>query len=164
MRTALLPFLLPIFLSPGSAALAQQTEPHKGPEPVAEIMHGVLQGYLAQEDYPDSLALLPPPPVTGSKAEATDQAISNRLLTLHDGDRFRLAAVDNDLSFPNAAGTFSCALGIRVTHRFDAMLADGLLDEVAALAPRLGTTARQAVGYKELLGVLGLSQLEQDRE
>jgi tRNA dimethylallyltransferase len=43
----------------------------------------------------------------------------------------------------------------RVTGRFDAMLATGLLDEVAALAPRLGRTARQAVGYKELLPVVG---------
>ena len=46
-------------------------------------------------------------------------------------------------------------LRIRVTRRFDAMLDAGLLDEVAALAPRLGRTARQAVGYKELLAVVG---------
>lgn len=45
-------------------------------------------------------------------------------------------------------------LPIRVTNRFDAMLAAGLLAEVAALAPRLGRTARQAVGYKELLPVV----------
>ncbi len=110
MRSALLAFLFPMILP--LTTLAQQN----GPEPVAEIKHGILQGYLGREDYPDSLALLPPPPATGSKAEATDQAISNRLLTLHDGDRFRLAALDNDLSFPNAAGTFSCALGIPVTQ------------------------------------------------
>ena len=34
------------------------------------------------------------------------------------------------------------------------MLANGLLDEVASLADRLGTTAREAVGYKELLPVV----------
>jgi tRNA dimethylallyltransferase len=39
----------------------------------------------------------------------------------------------------------------RVTARFDAMLEAGLVDEVRALRPRLGPTARQAVGYKELL-------------
>jgi len=42
----------------------------------------------------------------------------------------------------------------RVTERFDAMLEAGFLGEVEALAPRLGTTARQAVGYRELLDVV----------
>ncbi|NNF69528.1 MAG: tRNA (adenosine(37)-N6)-dimethylallyltransferase MiaA [Acidimicrobiia bacterium] len=42
----------------------------------------------------------------------------------------------------------------RVVARFDAMLGAGLVDEVTRLAPRLGETARQAVGYKELLGVV----------
>jgi tRNA dimethylallyltransferase len=34
------------------------------------------------------------------------------------------------------------------------MLAAGLLAEVEALAPRLGVTAAQAVGYRELLAVV----------
>lgn len=42
----------------------------------------------------------------------------------------------------------------RVEQRFDQMLAAGLLDEVAALRPRLGGSAAQAVGYKELLPVV----------
>lgn len=46
------------------------------------------------------------------------------------------------------------ALPDRVAVRFDVMLAAGLLDEVAGLAGRLGRTARQAVGYKELLPVV----------
>ncbi len=46
------------------------------------------------------------------------------------------------------------ALEDRVILRFDAMLQAGLLDEVARLAPRLGRTASQAVGYKELLPVV----------
>ena len=86
------------------------------PEPVPEIRHGILQGYLAREDYPDSLAMLPPPPAQGSAAEAADAAISKRLLELQDSARFELAALDNDLSFPNAAGTFSCALGVPISE------------------------------------------------
>jgi tRNA dimethylallyltransferase len=42
----------------------------------------------------------------------------------------------------------------RITERFEAWLQDGLLDEVRALAARpqgLSRTARQAVGYRELL-------------
>jgi tRNA dimethylallyltransferase len=42
----------------------------------------------------------------------------------------------------------------RVEARFDAMVAGGLLDEVAGLADSLGRTARQAVGYKELIPVV----------
>ncbi len=41
----------------------------------------------------------------------------------------------------------------RVHSRFDRMLQDGLVEEVRSLAPRLGRTARQALGYKELLEV-----------
>jgi tRNA dimethylallyltransferase len=41
----------------------------------------------------------------------------------------------------------------RSDARFDRMMADGLLAEVDALAPVLGRTAAQAVGYRELLAV-----------
>ncbi|GBD85125.1 tRNA dimethylallyltransferase [bacterium BMS3Abin02] len=46
------------------------------------------------------------------------------------------------------------SLAGRVTRRLAGMLDAGLLDEVESLAPRLGRTARQAVGYKELLPVV----------
>jgi tRNA dimethylallyltransferase len=52
----------------------------------------------------------------------------------------------------------------RVEARFDAMLAAGLLEEVRRLAPHLGPTAAQAVGYKELLPVVrGEGTLEEGR-
>jgi acid phosphatase (class A) len=99
-----------------SAAAQQNDSDIPRPEPVPEIRHGILQGYLAPEDYPDSLAMLPPPPAQGSAAAAADTAISQRLLALQDSARFELAALDNDLSFPNAAGTFSCALGAPISE------------------------------------------------
>ena len=44
------------------------------------------------------------------------------------------------------------------------MLSAGLVEEVAGLAPRLGRTARQAVGYRELLPVVdGDGDLESAR-
>jgi tRNA dimethylallyltransferase len=46
------------------------------------------------------------------------------------------------------------ALGDRIRQRFLAMLAAGLQAEVEALAPRLGVTAAQGVGYRELLRVV----------
>ncbi len=42
----------------------------------------------------------------------------------------------------------------RIENRFDAMMDAGLVDEIATLAPTLGRTARQAVGYRELLSVV----------
>jgi tRNA dimethylallyltransferase len=42
----------------------------------------------------------------------------------------------------------------RVVVRFDSMIEQGLLAEVADLAPSLGRLASQAVGYKELLPVV----------
>ncbi len=56
------------------------------------------------------------------------------------------------------------ALAERVEARCDRMLELGLLEEVAALATRLGPTAGQAVGYKELLPVVsGEATLEEGR-
>jgi tRNA dimethylallyltransferase len=56
------------------------------------------------------------------------------------------------------------ALRRRVEARFDAMLGGGLLEEVRRLAPHLGATAAQAVGYKELLPVVrGETTLEEGR-
>lgn len=46
------------------------------------------------------------------------------------------------------------ALAARVEARFDAMLGAGLLEEVRRLAPVLGRTAAQAVGYRQLLPVI----------
>lgn len=42
----------------------------------------------------------------------------------------------------------------RINARSRAMFAGGLVEEVRSLAPRLSRTARQAVGYKEVLGFL----------
>jgi tRNA dimethylallyltransferase len=55
-------------------------------------------------------------------------------------------------------------LAARVERRFDRMLEAGLLNEVAQLAPRLGVTAAQAVGYKQLLPVVrGERTIDQGR-
>ena len=45
-------------------------------------------------------------------------------------------------------------IGQRIVARCDAMFAAGLLDEVNALKDRVGRTAAQAVGYKELFPVV----------
>lgn len=87
-----------------------------GPEPAPEIMHGLLQGYLTQEELPDSLALVPPPPLAGSAAQSVDDALSTHLLSLQNTARFELARADNNLRFPEAAGTFSCAIDAPISE------------------------------------------------
>lgn len=92
-----------------AVALADDASPNGGMQPAP------IAGYLKKSELPDSLALLPPPPALGSAAEALDQEVARETLTLRDSDRFKLAALDADLSFPNAAGAFSCALGAPIT-------------------------------------------------
>lgn len=63
---------------------------------------GLLAGYLAPEALPNSLAL--------------DEEISRRSFVLRDTPRWTLATSDADLSFPHAAGTFSCVLKAPVSE------------------------------------------------
>ena len=95
-------------LSPG-AGFADEAPP------VPEIRPGILKGYLAKEALPDSASLLPPPPAVGSAAAALDQDVARTNLALRDTPRWRLAAMDANLTFPDAAGDFACALGAPVT-------------------------------------------------
>lgn len=96
-------------LSLTAAASAEDVSPGGDMKPAAIV------GYLKPSELPDSVALLPPPPALGSAAEALDQEVAREALALRDQDRFKLAALDADLSFPAAAGTFSCALGAPIT-------------------------------------------------
>ncbi|MGD9950314.1 MAG: phosphatase PAP2 family protein [Desulfobulbus sp.] len=76
-----------------------------------------LQGYLPTEVLPNSLALLPPPPAEGSASLALDEAVSRNSLTLRGTPRWDLATEDANLKFPQAAGTFSCALDAPITEQ-----------------------------------------------
>lgn len=71
-------------------------------------------GYLQGSAIPDSLALIPPPPVAGTARAALDEAVAAQALALRDSPRFRQAGIDADLRFPGGAGQFSCALGIPI--------------------------------------------------
>jgi len=89
----------------------------QSPEPVPEIMPGILAGYLNQKALPDSLALLPPPPAEGSAALALDEEVSRKSLALRGTPRWTTATRDAELMFPEAAETFSCAIGIPITEQ-----------------------------------------------
>ncbi|MBW2245672.1 MAG: phosphatase PAP2 family protein [Deltaproteobacteria bacterium] len=87
------------------------------PADVSEIHPGILAGYLQPETLPNSLALIPPPPAEGSAALAYDEEVSRKSLALLGTPRWEMAAEDAKLMFPEAANTFSCALGIPITEK-----------------------------------------------
>jgi acid phosphatase (class A) len=75
------------------------------------------EGYLKPEMLPNSLALLPPPPAEKSSALLLDQEYSRNSIDLRGTPAWNLAVLDADLDFPNAAGTYSCALEVPINER-----------------------------------------------
>lgn len=102
----------------GGCAGMDSRAPAARPDPLSVPggFPGQLFGYLAPAALPASLALVPPPPDDGSAAQALDDDVSRRSFALRGTPRWTLAASDADLRFPHAAGTFSCALGARVSE------------------------------------------------
>ena len=82
------------------------------PISVPEVLPGILQGYLALSEAPDSDVLLPKPPSADSVAFAADQEMYQKTRSLKKTPRWALAASDANLEFPDAAGHFACAAGV----------------------------------------------------
>jgi acid phosphatase (class A) len=108
----ILPVMIIIAMIAGCAGLDRL----KKPADIPEFKPGLLMGYLSADAHPNSLALLPPPPAIDSTARAQDEEISKRSFVLRNTQRWLLAASDADLSFPHAAGTFSCVLNAPITE------------------------------------------------
>lgn len=75
-----------------------------------------LPSYLQAEELPNSLLLVPPPPAPESPAFALDYAMSQKVLSLQNSVAWGQAIVDANLKFPQAAGAFSCALGLPINE------------------------------------------------
>ena len=73
-------------------------------------------GYLRPEERPDSLSLIPPPPAQGSAGFDRDERIYREMLPLEGSPRWRMAAADANLKFPDAPNAFACELGIAITQ------------------------------------------------
>ena len=112
-RRGILLVLACIAIIAGCASYGSQSKPAAVPE----VRPGLLVGYLPTKALPNSHALLPPPPATGSAAFALDEEIARRSFALRGTPRFTLALSDYDLRFPHAAGTFSCALNAPITEQ-----------------------------------------------
>jgi acid phosphatase (class A) len=105
-----LPFLVLLLL----AGCATQTPP-TSPDGLSGGRPGYVIGYLKPAELPNGQAFLPPPPAAGSAALAADEEIYKTTRKLRDTPRWDLATKDADLTFPNAARTFSCALGLNIS-------------------------------------------------
>ena len=105
---------LAILLAACAGAPVATQVPAAIPAAVPEIRPGVPAGYLDRSTIPDSQALVPAPPATGSAGLAQDHAVMQAALALRGTPRFEQASLDADLDFPFAAGTFACALGASI--------------------------------------------------
>jgi len=113
-----LAFVISLSLFTGCAAKNNISAPTQSKvSEMADLRSGLLAGYLEDKESPDSLALIPPPPAPGSAAFALDEDVARRTFALRGTPRFTLALADFDLSFPHAAGTFSCVLNAPVTQQ-----------------------------------------------
>jgi len=112
-RTLLSFLLILLLVTSGCAGFGRPGQPASVPE----VRPGILAPYLQITSIPDSMALLPPPPAPGSAAAAQDEEVSRKNEALSGSPRWKLAALDAELSFPEAAGSFSCTLGLPITEQ-----------------------------------------------
>ncbi len=128
--------LLTIFLVGGCSAAPTSTETvdthpvevTQIPEPVEkaspsplrtdlkEIGHGLVEGYLGKEDYPDTGVLLAPPPAAGSAAQKLDDEVAAAMVNLNGTPRFRLAKRDANLKMDDAVTAYSCVMQIPISQ------------------------------------------------
>ena len=83
---------------------------------IKEIHEGILEGYLSEDEIPNSLLLVPPPPQEGSAAFKLDQEIAVKYVALEDEDRKTQAASDAILSFPETVEAFNSVLTIKISE------------------------------------------------
>lgn len=111
---ALATFQTPAGAQPASDASVQKETQTDAAVP--QLPTGAPKGYLEEAAWPDSLALLPPPPEPGSPGFARDEATRESAQALRSGPRWSRAQSDADLSFPHAAQTFACAANLTISR------------------------------------------------
>ena len=109
--------ILPILMAFALIVSCGSFQTQSNPATVPEIRPGILAGYLKSDALPNSLLLLPPPPAQGTAAFALDEEVSRKSFALRGTPRWELAIEDANYKFPEAAGTFSCALGAPITEQ-----------------------------------------------
>lgn len=87
------------------------------PTQLAEVRPGYVPGYLKPEQLPDAIRLVPPPPAAGSAQLAADDEVYRATRALRDTPRWKLAARDAELRFPQATEVFSCTLDMPISEK-----------------------------------------------
>ena len=82
----------------------------------AEQRAQLAAGYLPKGSAPNSLDILPAPPAAGSAGLARDVEAAKAGVSLQGAPRWKQAVQDADLTFPNVAATFACAVGVEISQ------------------------------------------------
>jgi len=130
-----------VFLAFLTLAGCGAAKPPTLPDELSGGRPGHVIGYLKPSELPSGLTLLKPPPTNGSTALAADEEIYSSTRKLRDTPRWTLATKDADLTFPNAAGTFSCSLDMPISQEKTPHL-NMLLRRVMADAGRATSKAK----------------------
>ncbi|RUT70930.1 phosphatase PAP2 family protein [Flavobacterium cupreum] len=80
------------------------------------VMPDLLHGYLSDEEMPNSLVLLAPPPQPASETFKFDLEYAKKVSKSRDQIRFLQAVSDANLSFPYAVKSFQATLGIEISE------------------------------------------------
>ena len=115
--------------------------PPTSPDGLSGGRPGYVIGYLNPAELPSGQAFLPPPPAAGSAALAADEEAYKSTRKLRDTPRWALATKDADLTFPNAAETFSCVLAMPISQEATPHL-NMLIRRVRADASRANDKAK----------------------
>jgi len=84
---------------------------------IPEVHKGILQGYLSEDELPNSLKLVPSPPEEGSAAYALDLDVAGKYVSSTDEVRKKQATADAHLGFPEAAEAFNIILDTKISEK-----------------------------------------------
>lgn len=121
----------------GGLALAQQARP---------------PSYLKPDQWPDSIAILAPPPVDGSEAAKADRAAFEASRSLAGSPRWAQAIEDVQLFGPKAHRSFACAAGKAITPEATPVLSK-MLDRLVIDAG--GSTNKAKAKYSRTRPLIG---------
>jgi tRNA dimethylallyltransferase len=135
------------------------------------LLKGIFPGPPRDAELRARLALVDAPelhrrlaavdPDTAARLHPRDRRRITRALEVYGATGHSLRALQTQFEGPDRYPAIVAGLAVpraelarRIRERVAAMWAAGLVEEVCRLADRLGPTAAQAVGYKEILGVV----------
>ena len=95
-------------------------------------------GYLKSGQVPDLIAILPPPPPTGSSAQANDRAAFEATRKLQGTPRWDLAARDAAIQPVDMLADYNCATGATLDARSAPTLAKMFARILVDLSPSVG--------------------------